>query len=120
MKDKIIKYCSKKKGVTLVYPFGPETMVYKLGGKMFALLFEGRGDGLDLNLKCDPLIAANLREQHEAVRPGYHMNKEHWNTVRIDGSLPVSDIYDMIDHSYDLILQKLPKGVRESIKDRLV
>lgn len=115
MRSSIIAYCLKKQGATQDQPFGPEAEVLKVGGKMFALVVEGREDEFRLNLKCDPVIAENLREQHEAVGPGYHMNKKHWNTIRVDGSLPLSDIFDMIDHSYDLVRGKLPKSVRESI-----
>ncbi|WP_310828642.1 MmcQ/YjbR family DNA-binding protein [Paenibacillus pedocola] len=118
MKTSIISYGLKKQGATKEYPFGPEAMVLKVGGKMFALIFEGAEDEFRLNLKCDPVIAENLREQHDAVRPGYHMNKKHWNTVMVDGSLPLSDIFDMINHSYDLVVGKLPTSVRESILEK--
>lgn len=115
LKNTIIEYCLKKKGATLEYPFGPHPLVMKVAGKMFALIFESNGDNVHLNLKCDPIIAENLREQLEAVRPGFHMNKKHWNTVIIDGSLSESDIFDMINHSYDLVVNNLSKSLRESI-----
>lgn len=115
MKKSIISYGMKKQGATKEYPFGPEAVVLKVGGKMFALIFEGTEDDFRMNLKCDPVIAENLREQLDAVTPGFHMNKKHWNTVRVDGSLPLSDILDMINHSYDLVVDKLPRNVRESI-----
>ncbi|MWV42745.1 MmcQ/YjbR family DNA-binding protein [Paenibacillus sp. HJL G12] len=115
MKDSIIKYCVEKKGATEDYPFGPDPLVFKIAGKMFALLSEEKGDYSSLTLKCDPVIAESLREQHEAVLPGYHMNKEHWNTILMNGSLPVSDVFDMIDHSYDMVVKNLPKRLRESI-----
>lgn len=70
-----------------------------------------------MNLKCDPIIAENLREQHEAVRPGYHMNKKHWNTITLDGSLSDEDVYVMIDHSYDMVVKSLPKSSRESLAE---
>ncbi|MDQ0088993.1 putative DNA-binding protein (MmcQ/YjbR family) [Paenibacillus anaericanus] len=117
MKNSIIDYCLKKHGATKEYPFGDDPMVIKIAGKMFALIFEDEGDNFHLNLKCDPVIAANLREQLEAVRPGFHMNKKHWNTVMIDGSLSESEVYDMIDHSYDLVVNNLPKRLRESIAE---
>lgn len=104
-----------KKGAAREYPFGPDSMVLKIEGKMFALIFEGKEEYLQINLKCDPMIAENLREQHEAVRPGYHMNKKHWNTITIDGSMPEMDVFEMIDHSYDLVVGNLPKSLRESI-----
>ncbi|WP_440119381.1 MmcQ/YjbR family DNA-binding protein [Paenibacillus sp. QZ-Y1] len=115
MKSAIIEYCLKKNGATKEYPFGPNTSVFKVADKMFALIFEDNGNHVRLNLKCDPVIAENLREQLEAVQPGYHMNKKHWNTITMDGSLPESDIFDMIDHSYDMVYRKLPKSLRESI-----
>ncbi|MEK4358216.1 MmcQ/YjbR family DNA-binding protein [Paenibacillus sp. FSL M7-1455] len=114
MKDRIVDYCLKKKGAIQTYPFGPDPLVIKVAGKMFALVFD-HGDHVIVNLKCDPIIAENLREQHEAVQPGYHMNKTHWNSVHLDGSLSETDIFDMIDHSYDLVVQKLPKSVRERV-----
>ncbi|MEK4510945.1 MmcQ/YjbR family DNA-binding protein [Paenibacillus sp. FSL K6-2524] len=117
MKNSIIDYCIKKHGATKEYPFGDDPMVIKIAGKMFALIFEDEGDHFHLNLKCDPVIAANLREQLEAVRPGFHMNKKHWNTVMIDGSLSESEVYDMIDHSYDLVVNNLPKRLKESIAE---
>lgn len=116
MKNNIIEYCLKKKGATKDYPFGPDPLVIKIGGKMFALLSKDNGDHFHLNLKCDPVIAENLREQLETVRPGFHMNKKHWNTITIDGSLPESDVFDMIDHSYDLVVKTLTKSLRESIE----
>lgn len=115
MKNSLIEYCLNKNGAFLDYPFGPDPMVFKVAGKMFAFIFEKDENVVCINLKCDPAVAENLREQHEAVRPGYHMNKEHWNTVMIDGSLEESDVFDMIDHSYDLVVKKLPKRLRESI-----
>jgi len=115
VKNNIIEYCLKKKGATKDYPFGPNPLVIKIADKMFALIFENKGEYSYLNLKCDPVIAENLREQHENVRPGYHMNKKHWNTITMDGSLPESDVFVMIDHSYDMVVKNLPKILRESI-----
>lgn len=113
--NNIIEYCLKKKGATNNYPFGPDPLVIKIAGKMFALIFENKGEYSYLNLKCDPVIAENLREQHENVRPGYHMNKKHWNTIIMDGSLSESDVFVLIDHSYDMVVRNLPKSIRESI-----
>ncbi|XEC95988.1 MmcQ/YjbR family DNA-binding protein [Paenibacillus tarimensis] len=115
MKNNIIEYCLKKNGATKDYPFGPDPLVIKIAGRMFALIFD-KGDYFHLNLKCDPVIAENLREQHETVRPGYHMNKKHWNTITINGSLPESDVFAMIDHSYDMVVKNLPKSLQESIR----
>lgn len=109
-------YCLSRKGAEQDYPFGPSPLVVKVGGKMFALLSEpGDGGNAGISLKCDPIIAENLREQHEAVQPGYHLNKMHWNTVILDGSLPAEDIQNMIEHSYDLVYRGLKKDIREQI-----
>lgn len=114
MKNNFIEYCLNKKGAIKDYPLGPDQdpFAIKIAGKIFALFYEEKGY---LNLKCDPVIAKNLREQHEDVRPGYHMNKQHWNTIILESSLPESDIFAMIDHSYDLVVKSLPKSIRESI-----
>jgi len=99
------------------YPFGPDAAVFKLHGKMFALLFRRHGQ-LQLNLKCDPEQAQMLRDVFAAVRPGYHMNKRHWNTVLLDGSLPEGEISRMLDHSYALIVRGLPRAVRLGLEAR--
>ena len=90
-------------------PFGETVLVFKVAGKMFALA------SLDeipttVNLKCDPDLALELRDRHEQIRPGYHMNKKHWNTVELDRGIPDLEIGKMIDHSYELVVQSLPKG----------
>ncbi|MGG6309424.1 MmcQ/YjbR family DNA-binding protein [Paenibacillus macerans] len=120
MYEELLACCLSKKGAVQEYPFGPETAVMKVGGKMFALLPVPSGDGAaSISLKCDPVIAANLREQHECVQPGYHLNKTHWNTVIADGSLPMDDLRAMIDHSYDLVLGGLTKAAREAVLMRI-
>jgi predicted DNA-binding protein (MmcQ/YjbR family) len=91
------------------YPFGPGPAVFKVRQKMFALLMTDKG-AVRLNLKCDPVQAQMLRDVFEAVQPGYHMNKRHWNTVLLDGSLPDGEVQRMIDHSYALVVRGL-KGV---------
>ena len=108
------EYCLKKRHVTEGMPFGETVLVFKVAGKMFALA------SLDeipatANLKCDPDRALELRDRYEQVRPGYHMNKKHWNTVEIDSGLPDAEIRKMIDHSYDLVMQSLPKAVRAKL-----
>jgi predicted DNA-binding protein (MmcQ/YjbR family) len=97
-------HCIEKKGVTESFPFGDDTLVFKAGGKIFALV-NLDGD-LSINLKCDPAFAIELRERHSSVTPGYHMNKKHWNTVFINGTVPDKEIFSWIDHSYDLITGK--------------
>ena len=104
------QYCLSKPGAEEDLPFGPDTLVFKVGGKMFLLA------GLDnvplqFNAKCDPDEAELLREQYSCVQPGYHMNKKHWNTVEIEG-LPDIELCKMIDHSYDLVVQRVPRGNR--------
>ncbi len=97
----IREYCIAKPLVTESFPFGDDTLVFKKKGKIFALAnLEGE---LTLNLKCNPALAIELREKYASVIPGYHMNKKHWNTVLIDGSVPDNEILAWIDHSYDLI-----------------
>jgi predicted DNA-binding protein (MmcQ/YjbR family) len=98
-------------GAAETFPFGPNTSVFKVGGKMFALSALG-ADQLTVSLKCEPAIAEQLRVLHRAVTPGYHLNKRHWNTVILDGSLPDRMIGDLIEDSYDLVVHSLPKSRR--------
>lgn len=93
------------------FPFDTSTLVFKVGGRMFALVFTGE-DPLRMNLKCDPPKAEILREIYPAVLPGYHMNKRHWNTVVLDGSIPEADLRAMIDESYALVVRGLPRSRR--------
>jgi predicted DNA-binding protein (MmcQ/YjbR family) len=103
-------YCLSKKGVTEEFPFDETTLVFKVMGKMFALT-DLDGD-FSINLKCDPDLAIELREQHPAVQPGYHMNKKHWNTVLMDGSISQKLIFEWTDHSYNLVVCQLPKNIK--------
>jgi len=107
-------YLLKKKGASEDFPFGPEVMVFKVGGKIFALVFL-EDSPLSINLKCDPDLALHLREFYEAVQPGYHMNKKHWNTIYLDGSVPDDELLAMINDSYDLVV----KGLKKADKLRL-
>lgn len=107
-------YCLGKKGVIEDFPFDEETLVFKVGSKMFALTNINKLP-LQVNLKCDPNLAVELRNEFAAVKPGYHMNKEHWNTVVIDGSLDDGKIFWMIDMSYNLVFNSLKKADREKI-----
>jgi predicted DNA-binding protein (MmcQ/YjbR family) len=110
-------YCLKKPGVTEEFPFGRETLVFKVGGRMFCLM--GAHDRpVGMNLKCDPFVAGELREKYASVRPGYHMNKRHWNTVVVDGSIPDAELLWMIDHSYGLVFDGLRAGVKEKIRGK--
>ena len=112
--EEIREYCLAKPGVTEDMPFGEDTLVFRVGGKLFLLTSLSEGDRF--NVKCDPERAIELREQHTDIQPGYHMNKKHWNTVYTNGTLSRRQICDMIDHSYDLVLKSLPKNIREQIK----
>src|SRR5690606_35766743 len=99
------------------FPFGPDAAVYKIHGKMFALVFADQGME-SVNLKCNPVEAVELRDVFSAVRPGYHMNKKHWNTVLNDGSIPPGEMQRMIDNSYALVVKGLPKAVRMGLEVR--
>jgi predicted DNA-binding protein (MmcQ/YjbR family) len=103
-------YCISLKAVTEEFPFDEKTLVFKVAGKLFALCDVDTFGSI--NLKCDPELAIHLREQYPAVVAGYHMNKQHWNTVHLDGSVSDQMIYMWIKNSYDLVVEKLPKKVR--------
>ncbi|WP_134088389.1 MmcQ/YjbR family DNA-binding protein [Olivibacter sp. XZL3] len=113
--EELRTYCLSKKGVTEGFPFGPDTLVFKVGGKVFLLT------GLDVqplsfNAKCDPERAIDLREQYPfSVFPGYHMNKKHWNTVEANGELSLQQLKDLIDHSYELVYNKLSPRIRSTL-----
>lgn len=110
-------YCLNKLGATESFPFGEQTLVFKVKGKIFSMA------SLDdhpstANLKCDPEKAIQLREEFDPlIRPGYHMNKKHWITVEIGGNLPTQLIFELIDHSYDLVVQGLPKKLQATLKE---
>jgi predicted DNA-binding protein (MmcQ/YjbR family) len=111
---KLRRRCLSFTGAEETFPFGPKTSVFKVSGKMFALSQLG-ADSLQVSLKCEPRLAEALRAAHEAVIPGYHLNKRHWNTVIIDGSLSDEVIGDMIEDSYDLVVSKLPRTRRRAL-----
>jgi predicted DNA-binding protein (MmcQ/YjbR family) len=111
----IREYCLQNSGATAGYPFGEGVLVIKALDKMFALVFED-SDPLRMNLKCDPEDAQALRTQYPAIIPGYHMNKEHWNTLILDGSLPADLVFELIDHSYDLVV----RGMKKKDRDKLI
>ena len=115
MEFEALHWCLKAKpGATEEFPFDADTMVFKVGGKMFALL-AFRETPLKITLKCDPGEAEVLREMYAAVTAGYYMNKRHWNTVVLDGEIPDDEIIAMTDASYTLVRQSLPKAQRELI-----
>jgi predicted DNA-binding protein (MmcQ/YjbR family) len=113
--DTFKAYCAAKPGVTSSFPFDQETLVFKVCGKMFALT-NVKEPVLSFNLKCDPEWAHVLRETYPAVKPGWHMNKQHWNTVTVDGSIPEAELLQLIDHSYDLVVKGLKKADREQLE----
>lgn len=103
-------YCLDKPFVTESFPFDDQTLVFKVCGKMFLLI--GLENPNSFNVKCDPELAIALREKYTEVQPGYHMNKQHWNTVSINGRLTKGQLLEMIDHSYALVLKGVPKAKR--------
>jgi predicted DNA-binding protein (MmcQ/YjbR family) len=116
MKYKAVKtYLLKKPEAVEDYPFGPEAAVFKVKDKMFAILTKHQGNDI-VNLKCDPNEALMLRDLFDAVIPGYHMNKVHWNSVILDGTVPSKEIQRMIDRSYSLIVKSLKKAQRTALE----
>ena len=113
--EEFTDYCSEKKGVTAETPFGPDTLVFKVMGKMFALT------GIDtfefINLKCDPEKAIDLRESFSAIRPGYHMNKQQWNSVYVNDDVNDQMIFELIDDSYNLIVASLTKKLKAELAE---
>ncbi len=106
--EKVREYCLKKNNVTESFPFNDETLVFKIFGKMFCLL--NLVYPYSVNLKCEPEKAVKLREEFEEIKPGFHMNKKHWNTVDLTGELQEDFIKNLIDNSYNLVVSKLPKS----------
>ena len=111
------EYCLSRANAAEGTPFGPDVLVFKVSGKIFALA------SLDevparANLKCDPDLALELRDRYEQVTPGYHMNKKHWNTVEIESGIPDVELRKMIDHSYELVVKSLPRKAREKLLQR--
>lgn len=111
--EELRDYCLQKQGVTEGFPFGEDTLVFKVGEKLFLLTSLEQSDRF--NVKCDPERAVELRERYSEVKPGFHMNKVHWNTVHMDGRLTEKQLRDMIDHSYELVLKSLPKKQQDII-----
>lgn len=113
----VIDHCLSLPAAEETTPFGPEALVYKVSGKMFAVTvpedFPSR-----INLKCDPERAVELRDEHPGIKPGWHMNKRHWNTIMLDGTVPPKLIRELIDHSYQLVVAALPKKTREELQTK--
>ena len=106
-----IAHCLSKSGAEETTPFGPDVLVYKVGGKMFAATVPDKFPAR-INLKCDPDRSAVLRDEYESIQPGYHMNKRHWNTVFLDGTVPAKLIRELIDVSHEMVVASLPKAER--------
>jgi predicted DNA-binding protein (MmcQ/YjbR family) len=113
--EELRDYCLQKPGTTEGFPFGEETLVFKVAEKIYLLI--GLTNGNRFNVKCDPELAIELRERYPEVIPGYHMNKKLWNTVYMDGSLTRKQLCEMIDHSYDQVVKSLPKKVQAELSD---
>ncbi|WP_343696476.1 MmcQ/YjbR family DNA-binding protein [Flavobacterium sp.] len=111
------EYCLSKKGVSEHFPFDEDTLVFKVGEKMFALssLSQWEKNEQSVNLKCDPDRAQELRAEYDEIEPGYHMSKVHWNTVALNGNLPVKFVKELIDHSYELVFKSLTKKIQNEI-----
>jgi predicted DNA-binding protein (MmcQ/YjbR family) len=114
--ENVRNYCLKKKGkITEEFPFDEEVLVFKVYGKIF-LLTNINGIPLSVNVKCDAERAAELRERFPSITPAWHMNKKMWNTVEIDGTLQEKLVFELIDHSYDEVVKKLPKKIKDAVK----
>jgi len=113
-RDRVMAACGTKPGSVEDYPFGDEVAVFKVAGRMFALVSLGPAPG-SVSLKCDPGLATDLRGRYAAVTPGYHLNKRHWNTVTLDGSVPDEEVLELVDHSYDLVLAGLTNAQRNQL-----
>ena len=113
--EEIREYCIAKPGVTEGFPFNDTALVFKVAGKMFALL-DLSEDSRGITLKCDPELAIELREQNPEVSPAWHFNKQHWNGVDLQGSISYTQLKEWIDHSYNIVVGSLPKSKRETIK----
>lgn len=111
------EYCLSKKGASEHFPFDEDTLVFKVGGKMFALssLLQWEKNEPSVNLKCDPERAQELRAEYDEIKPGFHMSKVHWNTIALNGNLSNTLIKELIDHSYELVFKSLTKKIQNEI-----
>lgn len=113
-RDWVMAACSAKPGAVEDYPFTEEVAVFKVAARMFALVSLDSPPGV-VSLKCDPDLSVGLRARYSAITPGYHLNKRHWNSVTLDDSVPDAELLDLIDHSYELVVARLPKAVRDKL-----
>jgi predicted DNA-binding protein (MmcQ/YjbR family) len=114
-REAVLSHCRRLPGVREDYPFGDDPAVFKVGGRIFALVSLGDEPG-SVSLKCDPGYAVALREEYAAVTPGYHLAKRHWNTVRLDGSVPAAELQEWIADSYELVVAGLPRAARAALQ----
>ena len=113
-RDEVLALCSALPGAVEDYPFGDGVAVFKVGGRMFALVGLAGSPG-SMNLKCDPDLALELRARYAAVSPGYHQNKSHWNTVELDGTIDDDEVREMVEHSYELVVDRLTRNQRRAV-----
>ena len=117
--QQLYEFCLSKKGVTEHFPFDEDTLVFKVGGKMFALtsLSSWENEIPSINLKCNPIVALELREKFEGINPGFHMSKIHWNTITINDDVPDKKVLHLINHSYELVFSSLSKKIKSEIEN---
>ena len=113
-RDALLEYCGSRPGSVEDYPFGDDVAVFKVGGRVFAICALTGQPG-SVSLKCDPTLAEALRDRYLAVTPGYHLNKRHWNTVELDGSVPADELAELVDHSWELVVGRLPRRDRDAL-----
>ena len=113
-RDRMLRYLNDRPGAVEDYPFGDDVAVFKVGGRVFAICALGGQPG-SVSLKCDPTLAEALRQRYPSVTPGYHLNKRHWNTVQLDGSVPGAELTELVDHSWELVVARLPRRDREGL-----
>jgi len=111
--DTLRNFCLKLKGTTEDFPFDKTTLVFKAAGKIYCII--SIAEPYECNLKCNPEKAIELREFYHAVKPGYHMNKKHWNTVMFNKDLSDADLLDLVNHSYQEVIEKLPKKIKNKL-----
>ncbi|WP_299617472.1 MmcQ/YjbR family DNA-binding protein [uncultured Tenacibaculum sp.] len=116
--EQLREYCICRKGITEEFPFDDVTLVFKVMGKMFALVGLNHWEKGEekINLKCDPDKSEELRGEYEGINPGFHMNKKHWNTITINQGVPDDLVFELIDHSYDLVVKGLTRKMKEELK----
>ena len=112
-RDDLLQYCQSRPAASEEYPFGEGVAVFKVGGRMFALV-PVAGE-VEVSLKCDPGLALDLRARYPAIRPGYHLNKQHWNTITVDGTVADDQVLELVDHSYDIVVDGLSRAARQRL-----